>query len=86
MAKLTYMPTVHDADETVVDGVKFPAYEAVEVDDKKHELIAKLKRNPWFTDGEPSAERKEKWASARKAQAQAKEHRAEADKLEAEHK
>lgn len=83
MAKITYMPTAHDADVTTVDNITFNAYEAVELDDqKKADLISKLKRNPWFTDGEPDEDRAAAWKSARDAQAAAKEHRETADQLE----
>lgn len=82
MAELYYMPTVLDADETVVDGVRFAAYEPVHLDDQlKRDLIVKLRRNPWFAV-KPDEARKEKWVKAREAQAQAREHRQLADKLE----
>ena len=85
MAKITYMPTAADADQATVDGFVFKAYEPIELDDgKKGDLIAKLKRNPWFTAGEPNADRKATWQKVRDAQKTAREHRKEAARIERE--
>ena len=84
MAKLTYMPVPGDHHHTTVDGITFQAYEPVDVSDDKPELIGKLKKNPWFTDGDVDAERKAFWDRHSKAKASAQSHRAEADKLDRE--
>lgn len=82
MAKITYMPHGDDRDTVEVAGISFKAYEPTEVDDKNADLVMKLKRNPWFTDGEIDADRKTAWENVRAAQQKAKEHRAEAERLE----
>ena len=90
MATLIYMPLPSDSDETVVGGVRFRAYEPVQLDDfLKSSLINKLRRNPWFASGEIDRERNHRerhqaWNNARLALAEAKKHRARADKLERE--
>jgi len=65
MAKITYMPTADDNDECVVAGIKFPAYQPVEVADHHSAIIAKLTENPWFTDGEVDGARLRAWSLSR---------------------
>jgi hypothetical protein len=84
MAKIIYQPTAADHDETVVAGITFKAYAETEVPDQHGELVAKLKRNPWFTEGEIDADRHAAWEKVRAAHQKAKEHREEADRLERE--
>lgn len=83
MTKLTYMPEPHDNDETTVGGITFKAYEPTQVDDSRVEIITKLKRNPWFTDGEPDPARYSAWKLVRDSKAMADQHRDFADKVEA---
>lgn len=83
MAKITYQPTSDDLDVTTVDGMTFQAYKPVDVDDKtKADLIQKLRRNPWFTDGEPDPDRQKAWRAVRDAQGAAKYHREKANEIE----
>jgi hypothetical protein len=65
---LVYMPLHHDADETVVDGVTFKAYEPFDVGERRTDLAKKLASNPWFSAGEVDADRKATWEKVRKAQ------------------
>lgn len=81
MSKITYMPTPHDPDETVVAGVTFKAYEETSVADP--ELAARLRTNPWFTDDVVDEARHTAWASVRAAQAKLQETREEAEHLAA---
>jgi uncharacterized membrane protein YqiK len=84
MAKLVYQPTPDDPDATTVAGLTFAAYEPTELDDgTQADLIAKLKRNPWFALDVPDQARFLKWKSVRDAQNQAASHRAAADHLDA---
>lgn len=82
MAKITYMPTPQDPDDTVVAGIAFSAYQPVDVDDSRADIIAKLKSNAWFTDGDPDPLRKQQWSAARAAQQQVQAHRQMAAKIE----
>lgn len=85
MVQIVYMPLPHDFDETEIAGVKFKAFEPTEVRDSRTVLIARLLGNPWFAKPEDvPAERKAKWKAVRDAQAMAAQHRAFADKVEAE--
>jgi hypothetical protein len=79
MAKLTYMPTADDLDEVLVSNITFKAYEPVDVMDP--DLAAKLRKNPWFTDGDVDADRHDAWAKMRAAHQKAADLRAEADAL-----
>lgn len=83
MAKLIYQPSPDDNDTVTVDGVTFAAFEAVDVDDAKADLVAKLKRNPWFAVDVPDQERFTVWKTVRDAQAQAASHRLAAEAIEA---
>lgn len=82
MAKVVYQPNPEDNDHTEVAGVKFNAFEPVEVADSNAELIASLKRNPWFKIGDPDPDRMERWSKVRDVQAEAKAHREHADEIE----
>lgn len=85
MANFIYQPLPEDADHTTVDGISFKAYEPVEIDGAgKPDLMAKLRRNPWFAEGTHDEERHVKWKRVRDAQAKAAEHRAKADEIERE--
>lgn len=65
MTHIIYMPLPSDSDETIVDGIKFTAYEPVDVPDVKAVLIEKLEANPWFTAGTPDPDRHAAWTAAR---------------------
>jgi hypothetical protein len=70
MLTLTYMPFAHDNDETVVGGIKFRAYEPVDMPDTHTDLAERLKTNRWFSEGEIDADRKSAWQKDRDARAE----------------
>jgi hypothetical protein len=67
MTQITYMPTAADNDTTIVDGITFHAYEAVNLPPEKADLFEKLSINPWFTTDAPDEARHAGWSNARNA-------------------
>lgn len=65
---VTYMPLPDDPEETTLGGIRFRAYEPVELDssDSRHVTAAALAPgNKWFTGGEVDADRKAEWEKVR---------------------
>lgn len=83
---LVYMPLPSDNDETESAGVKFRAYELVELPPSKAFLADKFASNAWFalTLDAVDPKRKEAWEKAREAQAIAEQAKIDAASAKAE--
>jgi len=83
--QVTYTPHHYDNDETAVDSLSFKAYEPVEVDERRGDIVNKFRANPFFAVGaltKEQEERKEVWRLVRRAQELMREHAAKARRFE----
>lgn len=86
LTKLTYMPLPGDTDPAVVNGITFPAYVPVDLDEVQATRVAHLVDNMWFSTGEIDAKRKESWDRLVQAKKDSEEKHRLAGKAEAEHR
>ena len=80
--KITYAPDPHDPDATSVAGIQFRAYQPVEVDNNRVDLVEKLSRNRLFVVGEAIDARRERWGKVRAARADLDARRTALDREE----
>jgi hypothetical protein len=80
--KITYTPEPHDPDATLVGCIQFQAYQPVEIDNNRADLIEKLSRNRWFVVGEEIEARRERWDKVRAARADLDARRTALDREE----